>query len=126
LQVFDSSEARVKFLRQHVTLTGLNSPGFDLAMENIQTIHAMFAKGISPFKLQPWTPGTFSGYATVEAHKRYFTSAKLAIHSDIVPFGPLIDPHGVLASVDQSRYFHTTADDVGYFSRLVTTDKKYK
>jgi hypothetical protein len=124
--VIDSSEARIKFLRQHVTLTGLNSPQFDLALDNIQTIHSMFAKDLSPFKLQPWTPGTFSGYTTVESRKRYFTSPKLANHSDIVPFDPLVDPRGVLASVDQRRYFHTTADEVGYFTRLMTAEKKYK
>jgi hypothetical protein len=92
-------------------------------MENIEFIHSIFLKDVRPLKLLPWMPSTFSGYKTIQSYNRYFTSTKLANHSDAVPFDSLIDPYGVLASVDQSRYIHTAANNVGYFARLVTGNK---
>lgn len=126
LEIIGSKGSSIKFLRQHVVLTGLNSPQFDLALDGIQAIHSIFSKDVRLSKLHPWMPGTFAGYKTIEADNRYFTSAKFANRSNVVPFDPLVDPDGVLASVDQSRYLHVASNNVGYFTRQITPENKTK
>lgn len=87
----------------------------------------MFSKVVGANQLQPWSPGMFRQWSTVEVSNRFFTPVKDAETNEIVPFNTHVDPNGVLSAVDSSVYRHTVDNKVGYYEReRVGTDEKFK
>jgi hypothetical protein len=68
-------------------------------------------------QLQPWAPDKFRDWSCIGAGNRYFSTGTIAATAETVPFDSLVDPEGVLASVDSNRYCHTVDNAVGYFQR---------
>jgi hypothetical protein len=103
-------------LRQAIQLTGLDTHKFKAALEGISAISSIFAKYMRSDKLQDWTPDRFQEWTMVGAGNRYFSTGAIAASAEVVPFNNLVDPDGILASVD-SKYHHTVDNEVGYFHR---------
>jgi hypothetical protein len=96
-------------------LTGLDTPKFKAALEGIMAIHGKFAKSIGTDQLLPWVPGLYQNRNVVHASNNYFLSGRRVANAEVEPFSPLVDPLGLLATVDQNVYRHTRENVVGYF-----------
>jgi hypothetical protein len=86
-------------------------------LEGIATIYATFTKYMRTDQLQAWTPDKYKEWSSIGAGNRYFSTGIIAATGETVPFDSLVDPDGLLASVDANKYRHTVDNDVGYFQR---------
>jgi hypothetical protein len=68
-------------------------------------------------QLQSWAPDKFRDWSSLNAGNRYFSTGTIAATVKIVSFDSLVDPEGILASVDTNRYRHMVNNAVGYFQR---------
>jgi hypothetical protein len=107
-------------------LTGLNTDKFNSSLEAIALIYGKFAQATRVDQLQEWEPGSFREWKTVSLSNRYFATGPSSESAVTMPFNPLVDPDGVLASFDEARYRHTAANEVGYFQRLLKEDGNFK
>jgi hypothetical protein len=98
-------------------LTGLDTDKFKAALEGIATICSTFTKYMGADQLQPWAPDKFRDWNSIGAGNRYFSTGTIAATAETVPFDSLVDPEGILASVDGNKYHHTVDNAVGYFQR---------
>jgi hypothetical protein len=112
-------------IRQAVQLTGLETHKYKAALEGISAICSTFAKHMRSDKLQDWTPDMFREWIVVGAGNRYFSTGAIAASAEVVPFNNLVDPDGILASVD-SKYRHTMDNEVGYFQRETKDDGSFR
>jgi hypothetical protein len=112
-------------LRQAIQLTGLDTHKYKAALEGISAICSTFAKHMRSDKLQDWTPDAFGEWMAVGAGNRYFSTGTIAATAEVVPFNDLVDPDGILASVD-SKYRHTVDNEVGYFQREKKNDDRFQ
>ena len=113
-------------LRQAIQLTGLDTHKYKTALEGIAAIHSTFTKYMRSDKLQVWTPDTFREWSAVSVGNRYFSTGAIAASAEAVPFNNLVDPDGVLATVDSDKYRHTVDNDVGYFERQKKDDGGFR
>jgi hypothetical protein len=101
---------------QEVTLTGFDTHKFKAAVEGIAYIHDKFKKEIQPEKgLLDWMPGMYQQSTSIKATNKYFYKGQRSLSSEVVPFDALVDPGGILDSVDKNEYRHTSDNHVGYF-----------
>ena len=112
-------------MRQAVTLTGFGTHKFKAALESIMFIHSMFAKEIGTTKMDNWSPKYYHGQQTVQSWNRYFTGWKDA---DLIPhpFNELVDPNGILGSLDGGNLVHTVDNEVKYFERTERKNGSFK
>jgi hypothetical protein len=108
-------------IRQAIQMTGLDTHKYKAALEGISAICSTFAKYLRSDKLQDWNPDMFNEWIVVGAGNRYFSTGAIAASAEVVPFNDLVDPNGILASVD-SKYRHTVDNEVGYFQRKTKDD----
>lgn len=107
-----------KYLRQSVTITGLNVPNFTKAIENLVAIQNMFARHVKNEDLDLWQPTTYNKYPSIELTNRYFTYRIDDPHSPSIPLGPDIDPTGRLAALAGGNLFHGEDNVVLYRTKL--------
>ncbi|KAF4582625.1 hypothetical protein EYR40_002548 [Pleurotus pulmonarius] len=108
-----------------VTLTGLGSPCFDRMVENSRRAYSMFSRYTPNAKLLPRpeflakysaeTNGGIDQHVTIAASNRFFTPIKQAGALEAVDINVEIDPRGLLAKVDRTRYVHTEDNTVDYY-----------
>jgi len=113
-----SNARAVKWIRQSAYITGLEAPSFKSALENILAIHNLFKKHLPPNKLDMWHPDQFQNYHSIATWNRYFTS-KQHTSQESVPFHHTVDPKGILASMAQGSYAHTSENEVKFFDRFL-------
>jgi hypothetical protein len=113
-------------LRQAIQLTGLDTNKFKAALEGITAIHSTFTKYMRSEKLQDWAPDIFRNWTAVGAGNRYFSTGAIAASADAVSFNHLVDPDGVLGSVNSDKYRHTIDNEVGYFERQKKDDGSFR
>ena len=129
LMTFSSTSSHVKYLRQGVTITGLNTATFQRVSENINAIHHFFARFIGKDSLQPLTVVShFEEYLSIETSNRYFTPRRAGtIGATEIPFSPHVDPHGYLARGAGSKFFHSEDNEVRYYEKITEDrDAGYK
>jgi hypothetical protein len=113
-------------LRQAIQLTGLDTHKFKAALEGLTTIHTTFTKYMRFDKLQDWAPDTFRDWSAVGAGNRYFSTGAIAASAEAIPFNNLVDPDGVLATINSNKYRHTVDNEVGYFERQKKDDGGFR
>ena len=107
-----------KYLRQSVTITGLNVPNFTKAIENLVAIQNMFARHVKNEDLDLWQPTTYNEHPSIELSNRYFTYRIDDPHSPSIPLGPDVDPTGRLAALAGGNLFHSEDNVVLYRTKL--------
>ncbi|KAJ3517772.1 hypothetical protein NMY22_g13893 [Coprinellus aureogranulatus] len=108
---------KVKFLRQGVRLSGLNTASFELAVQRIQDIMAIWCRSVSKI-----LPATFVGEDEqgnyLDLSNRYFSSMRDGRGGPAKPFTDDVDPTGVLASMENDQYYHGEENTVLYLQRF--------
>jgi len=106
------------FMRQAVSLTGLDSTSFTSSIESIYAIEEIFSRQIGEKKMVPWKNGTYLEWDTIYASNRYFTSLRNHPNLRSVAFDKLVDPDGTLeaiASVSGDTRAHCADNVVEYY-----------
>ncbi|KAK7022002.1 hypothetical protein VNI00_017104 [Paramarasmius palmivorus] len=63
----------------------------------------------------------------MEIGNRYFTSKRLALTEQHMPFSPSIDPKGFLEEMRGDSFLHTSENQVEYYERyMVNNEQKFK
>lgn len=65
-------------------------------------------------KVEHWQPSNFSPHLAIDAHTRYFTERRQAPQETNIPFGPMVDPNGLLAGLQGSDFIHGQDNYVKY------------
>lgn len=108
--------ARHRYLRQSVTVTGLETETVTNAVKAGTAIRGLFDRWFPEGKLEHW-PST-DRIDELTASNRYFTPKDDALPGERhLAFGKLIDPHGILEDMAKDGYLHTEDNEVKYFAR---------
>ncbi|KAF8228379.1 hypothetical protein L208DRAFT_1291994, partial [Tricholoma matsutake] len=90
--------AKYHYLRQSVTVSGLDTPFFDNVVVVVSEIYGVFDRAFTQGALGSWVL-TESHGPLPEVSNRYFTPAKPGLHLESVPFQENVDPSGLLAKM---------------------------
>ena len=105
-------------LSQQIGLVGLGSGLFTKAMDKLNDFDAMFTRYFHGFSVQKLAKEAQNGVPGITASNRFFTSKKDFPNAEGVPFGPGVDPLGLLELQLGDDLIHSTDNSVGYFKRL--------
>ena len=103
------------FMKQGIQITGINTPLFDTCIQNLQHLNQILARQLPEGTIEPFTPGSFLNYSTIDIGTRYFTSRDENPLGLTIPFDRLVDPKGFLTSMNDSNYFHGDDNRVLYY-----------
>ncbi|KAJ7852321.1 hypothetical protein B0H14DRAFT_2580936 [Mycena olivaceomarginata] len=108
---------RLKFARQHATLSGWNAPYFKKALENMQDVAYTMYSAFAENAVEPWRPETADeGEAVISSNCRYFTVGRNIPEQSRTTFHHRTDPHGVLAKYVSDHVAHCVDNDVMYMA----------
>lgn len=102
------------YAKQSINLTGLGSPFFDAYIDFIAQVHSIFEHGING-SLDPWLPDVFEGHTAISLANRFYTNKHDKGQELDLPFGPAIDPHGVLERGKDNLFVHLPENQVKYY-----------
>ena len=120
------SQARFKYLRQGISITGLGAPSFDAANGAVQDIHEIFRQGIYDGRLEDLSTAKYREYSALDLSNRYFTPKQSAPYMEHVPFDEKVDPRGFLEEMCRTGYVHGEENIVHYYCRHVDEQGKTK
>ena len=107
---------KVKYLRQGVRLSGLDTDTFNRAIANIGNVAAMFSRTVANV-----LPSTFIDADEHGTHidlcNRIFTSRQEGNGNDAVPLPAEVDPTGFLAKLGGDNYYYGEENQVSYLER---------
>ena len=112
---------KYRFLRQGITLTGLQTPTFTKAAEAIRDIHSHFDRQFQEGALEEHAKDQqeTEELDRIDMWNRYFTPAREAKEMRAMPFLPGVDTQGTLRSMAQEdsncTYIHTEDNQVQYY-----------
>ena len=110
-------------MSQTVTLTGLETQKFQVALEAIALINGLFTRHLTEsIEMLPWTPEIFQDWKSVRIVNRYFCPQNSATEEDLATFDSEIDPFGILTAMQNSGFRHSVDNEVGYFERVKRED----
>jgi hypothetical protein len=106
------------YLRQAVTLTGLGVSGYELVLDGITAIHALFSRQFKEGALDAWQTDNFGEYTTITIANRYFTPRTQCPCITPVPFHATVDPQGYLANLTGDKLVHVQDNEVLYYKQV--------
>jgi hypothetical protein len=110
-------------MRQSIQLTGLDTPTFSLAIENIFKIHSLFERSLPDHTLQAWQPTQIKdNVASIDMSNRYFTDRREAAHTAAIPISYAMDPQGILAMLMGQDFIHSSENEVQYYELVDLPD----
>ncbi|TFK58566.1 hypothetical protein BDN72DRAFT_781927 [Pluteus cervinus] len=107
------------FLRQQITLSGLNIPEFEDAVDKARDIYNRFRRFFPEKQLLPWPElkCIISEGRTLTLGNRYFTRRSEAPTLQPIPFERYVDPNRILAGCTNAQLFHSADNTVNYYRR---------
>jgi len=117
-----TSSERRRFLRQGITLIGVNATAFKEVIDAIVSVHSGFSRHLPEDTLLPWTPSVFQQHDSIDVSNRYFVPRHIIDPQTITPFSSNVDPHGVLRKLQGSDLVHTVDNQVEYYERIKNTE----
>ncbi|RDB31017.1 hypothetical protein Hypma_000107 [Hypsizygus marmoreus] len=119
---------KYKYLRQSVTVSGLETPTFAAALASTVEIFGYFDRQFCEGKLQSWSASDDLGDRRdlLEASNRYMTPRRDAKDGESIPFGEQVDPKNILKSMAGDDHVHTEDNEVLYFLRHTAVDGKIR
>jgi hypothetical protein len=100
-------------------MTGLQTPSFLVASDNLSSIYAVLTRCVPPTKLQAWVLDNYEDYCSVSTSNRLFTARTEAPTDPAFELGREVDPNGKLAELVQGQYFHGKDNKVRYWEQTV-------
>jgi hypothetical protein len=97
-----------------VSITGGGLPKFNTAVDGVSAIRSMFADHFSKNLLEESAP-TYDSYPVIDASNRYFSSRKDVPLDGVVEIPKLIDPQGILASLENNNLVYALDNVVEYY-----------
>jgi hypothetical protein len=94
----------------------LNTPLFQISVDHLQEIHELFSRHFPEGALEKFKTDQFMTDSAINLATRYFTSRRDDPYSPSIPFSPMIDPKGVLSSMQTDVYFHGEDNAVVYYA----------
>ena len=91
-----SKQRYTGIIRQYVALTGLGIEEFNSTLTGLARVHKYFKDVLPADKLERLDPFSLHGYLALACHTRYFHAHRLCQSAVAIPFGPGVDPSGVL------------------------------
>jgi hypothetical protein len=74
-------------------------------------------------RILPWMPDSFQEWPTIQVVNRYFSPSNGGASPEAsLLFDDVVDPIGILASLQRAGYRHTADNKVGYFKRVKSMD----
>ncbi|KAF8221291.1 hypothetical protein L208DRAFT_1328770, partial [Tricholoma matsutake] len=116
------------YLRQSITVSGLDTPFFGEAVMAVNEIHGMFDRAFSHAALGSWNLMDCHG-PSIEASNCYFTPVRQGLALASLPFQENVDPCSVLAKMEVSpgaRCVHTEDNEVEYCCAFREPDGRYR
>jgi len=114
------------YLRQYVAITGLNLEVFNTTLEGLGRVYRYFEDMLPKYEVEPLEPVTIHEHIAMACYTRYFLpyrSCKTAVR---YPFGPEVDPDGVLERLGGNSFLHTEDNVVQYLGKRVDEEKYVK
>jgi hypothetical protein len=108
----------INFMKQAVSLTGLDSTSFANSIQSIDAVEDIFSRQVGESKMVPWKNGTYLDWDTIYASNQYFTSVRNYPNIRPVAFDKLVDPDGTLealASLSGVSRVHSLDNVVEYY-----------
>lgn len=116
LYIFSFNSSHARHLRQSIALTGLNTPLFQLVIQNVNKIHALFGRAVGLDSLSQCGIVTqFREYTAIELSNRYFTPKKDVTDVEPILLDKDIDPYGYLLKAGGTTLFHGEENVVTYY-----------
>ncbi|TFK59185.1 hypothetical protein BDN72DRAFT_906086 [Pluteus cervinus] len=114
------------FLRQSVTLSGLDSTKFETAVDRIHDIYNKYRRFFPENQLLPWNDlhCTITTGRTLTFSNRYFTRRNEAPTLRAIPFTEEVDPKGLLTKLITGHLFHCSDNEVSYYTRYKDDEDK--
>lgn len=101
-------------MRQSATITGLGTKLFDSGVDNIAKAYMWFINHFPEDAVEHWQPSALYPHSAIDVSSRYFTEKKVAPHEVNIPFGPMVNPNGILARLQGGEYIHGQDNYVEY------------
>ncbi|TFK61819.1 hypothetical protein BDN72DRAFT_903764 [Pluteus cervinus] len=107
------------FLRQQITLSGLNISEFEYAVDKARDIYHKFRRFFPEKQLLTWPElkCVISEGRTLTLGNRYFTRRSEAPTLQPIPFELCVDPNRILAGCVNAHLFHSADNTVNYYQR---------
>jgi len=112
-------------IRQYVALTGLGIEEFNSTLTGLARVHKYFKDVLPADKLERLDPFSLHGYLALACHTRYFHARHLCQSAVAIPFGPGVDPLGVLERIAGDLYVHTEDNVVQYLGKKTDRESCY-
>ncbi|KDR73755.1 hypothetical protein GALMADRAFT_142201 [Galerina marginata CBS 339.88] len=118
-----NEEYKAGFLRQtfHLTACKSDSPFFNY-FPIVDQVVDLFRRGFPTCTFAAPTIPRFESRSCILTYNPYFSKRKDTPNSESVPFGPGVDPKGVLEKYQPQNMHHTSDNRVRYFQRTVDED----
>lgn len=100
-------------------MTGLGTPSFQKAIDNIYKLFAIFARNIQQGKIQMWGPQEHEGAVALDLSNRIFTSRRDNPTGKAITMGAHIDPNGLLLNLAGHNMFYGEENVVEYAQRVL-------
>jgi hypothetical protein len=91
-------------------------PLFQTSVDYLQQIHELFSRQFPEGALEKFRTDQFMTNSAINLATRYFTSRRDDPYSPSIPLSPMIDPKGVLSSMQNDVYFHGEDNAVVYYA----------
>ena len=116
-----------KYLRQSVSITGLQSSIFDKIIQTVTEIHAVLGRtvGIENFE-ECQIITSYKGMSALQLSNRYFTPREDMAEENQLVLSTDIDPFGYLAKAAGMTLCYTDENAVQYFERQGTNNDNYR
>ena len=103
-----------------MTLTGLGSPTFDLALQAIRDVHGFFDRAFKAGRLQPSEALVLdraTGHTHLHASNRFLTPRKEAPDMEALALDDGVDPNNFLRqALNSGKFFHGEDNQVEYYA----------
>ncbi|KAF9457877.1 hypothetical protein BDZ94DRAFT_1174700, partial [Collybia nuda] len=116
--------SRYRFLKQGVTITGLDTPTFSDSIKSATEIYGLFDWNFAEGRMELWScvNRTPNECDSIHASNRYLMLKMEATHQ---PFKKLVDPKGILKAMAKESYVHTEDNDVLYTKCKTQAEGKF-
>jgi hypothetical protein len=103
-----------------VSLTGLGTPTFEVAMWGVLDVYALFSS-YAPRDIMKNCENidSYGEYMALELSNCYFSSIKRAAGQKYVPFNKEVDPYGILTCFENGNHVHCEGNVVEYYERIL-------
>jgi hypothetical protein len=95
-------------------------------LESLGKIHRYFEDSLPNNKIEPLEPFILHGNLAMACYTRYFLPYRYCKSISSHPFGPGVDPEGVLRRLGGNSYIHTEDNAVQYLGKTNHAEKFVK